>query len=146
MRPYRLTVRTPAFQAVNPGSIPGRVMPAKSPALCGIFLCVATVTTWIIGNITSSFQLPFVNQHGKIAKRGHASIYGRVASVPADLKEHPTGPEMLTCQFRPQCGSVLIIQVFRAHASNIDCDLPGNHHVREPECDCGRSGTEGGNR
>ena len=23
--PYRLTVRTPAFQAVNPGSIPGRV-------------------------------------------------------------------------------------------------------------------------
>ncbi len=24
-RPYRLTVRTPAFQAVNPGSIPGRV-------------------------------------------------------------------------------------------------------------------------
>lgn len=25
-RPHRLTVRTPAFQAVNPGSIPGGVM------------------------------------------------------------------------------------------------------------------------
>ena len=31
LRPYRLTVRTPAFQAVNPGSIPGRVSARKSP-------------------------------------------------------------------------------------------------------------------
>ncbi len=36
--PYRLTVRTSAFQAGNPGSIPGRVTRRKmSPHLCGLF-------------------------------------------------------------------------------------------------------------
>ena len=38
-RPYRLTVRTPAFQAVNPGSIPGGVTYDKRSALRQVF-CV----------------------------------------------------------------------------------------------------------
>lgn len=36
--PYRLGVRTAAFQAVNPGSNPGRVTKAKNPALLQDFL------------------------------------------------------------------------------------------------------------
>ncbi len=41
-RPYRLTVRTPAFQAVNPGSIPGRVTNMKKQRSI-LFVCTGNV-------------------------------------------------------------------------------------------------------
>ena len=41
--PYRLTVRTSAFQAGNPGSIPGRVTPQKL-ALIKVHFCVVTLS------------------------------------------------------------------------------------------------------
>lgn len=37
-RPHRLTVRTQAFQAWNPGSIPGGVMITKKPATQALFV------------------------------------------------------------------------------------------------------------
>ncbi len=43
--PYRLTVRTPAFQAVNPGSIPGRVTKARIQTDWTTPVCFAFVKT-----------------------------------------------------------------------------------------------------
>jgi hypothetical protein len=46
LRPYRLMVRTPAFQAENPGSIPGRVMGTFKPEHASGFLVPTGSPAW----------------------------------------------------------------------------------------------------